>query len=69
MEFVPAGLIVHEMSSRVASNPSWAVEISLDVEWAHAIAPGATILLVEANSNSLTDLLSQLTMQAATPAS
>jgi subtilase family serine protease len=53
-----ATLMVHEMSSRVASNPSWAVEISLDVEWAHAIAPGATILLVEANSNSLTDLLS-----------
>src|SRR5919201_1614409 len=28
-------------------NAGWAVEISLDVEWAHAIAPGANILLVE----------------------
>lgn len=35
----------------------WALETSLDVEWAHAIAPGAKILLVEAKSNSLSDLL------------
>ena len=35
----------------------WALEISLDVQWAHAIAPGAKILLVEANSNSFTNLL------------
>jgi hypothetical protein len=35
----------------------WAVEISLDVQWAHAVAPGAKILLVEASSASLTDLV------------
>ncbi len=29
---------------------SWAGEISLDVEWSHAVAPGAKIVLVEANS-------------------
>src|SRR5260370_33981537 len=40
------------------TNSSWAGEISLDVEWAHAIAPGAHILLVEARSNSLSNLLS-----------
>jgi hypothetical protein len=39
-----------------AANQSWGLEISLDVEWAHAIAPGANILLVEANSNSYSDL-------------
>jgi subtilase family serine protease len=39
------------------ANAGWALEISLDVQWAHAIAPGAKILLVEANSNSFTDLL------------
>ncbi len=38
-------------------NSGWAMEISLDIEWAHAIAPQANILLVEASSNSLTDLL------------
>ncbi|MFB3893529.1 MAG: LEPR-XLL domain-containing protein [Phycisphaerae bacterium] len=35
---------------------SWAIETSLDVEWAHAIAPGASILLVEAKSAYLSDL-------------
>ncbi|TMD30044.1 MAG: peptidase S8/S53 subtilisin kexin sedolisin, partial [Chloroflexi bacterium] len=38
-------------------NAGWALEIALDVEWAHAIAPGARILLVEATSNSFTNLL------------
>jgi subtilase family serine protease len=40
-----------------ASNANWAVEIALDVEWAHAIAPKATIVLVETPSNSLADLV------------
>ena len=31
-------------------NESDAVETSLDVEWAHAIAPGANIVLIEANN-------------------
>jgi hypothetical protein len=40
-----------------AYNSGWATEIALDVEWAHAVAPGANILLVEAVSASLNDLL------------
>lgn len=39
------------------ANAGWALEISLDIQWAHAIAPGAKILLVEANSASYSDLL------------
>jgi hypothetical protein len=39
------------------ADQEWSVEIGLDVEWAHAIAPMARILLVEANSNSYADLL------------
>jgi subtilase family serine protease len=38
-------------------NSGWALEIALDIEWAHAIAPGAHILLVEADSNSFANLL------------
>jgi hypothetical protein len=34
----------------------WDVETALDVEWAHALAPGAAILLVEANSDTEGDL-------------
>jgi subtilase family serine protease len=37
-------------------NADWAGEISLDVEWAHAIAPSAKIVLVEANSANPNDL-------------
>jgi subtilase family serine protease len=37
---------------------SWAQEISLDVMWAHAIAPGANITLVLAKSNEDVDILS-----------
>jgi subtilase family serine protease len=39
------------------TNAGWALEISLDVQWAHAIAPGAKILLVEASTNSFANLL------------
>ncbi len=35
----------------------WALETSLDVEWAHAIAPQAKIVLVVAKSASLSNLL------------
>jgi len=38
------------------SNPSWALEISLDVEIAHATCQNCRILLVEANSASYSDL-------------
>jgi len=38
-------------------NAGWALEESLDVEWAHAIAPKAKILLVEAASDDTADLL------------
>ena len=35
----------------------WNLEAALDIEWAHAIAPSAKIYLVEARSDSMTDLL------------
>ena len=39
----------------------WSGEISLDVQWAHAIAPKAKIVLVLAKSNEDADILSALT--------
>src|SRR5438445_8706994 len=47
-----------------AADAGWAQETSLDVEWAHAIAPGANILLVEAASASLNDLTSAVSFAA-----
>jgi kumamolisin len=38
-------------------NSSWGLEEALDIEWAHAMAPNAQIYLVEAASNSISDLL------------
>jgi subtilase family serine protease len=38
-------------------NANWELETALDVEWAHAIAPGASIVLVEASSQTLPDLM------------
>ena len=43
--------------STVKVNSGWASEIAMDVEWAHAIAPNAKILLVETKSDSIPDLL------------
>jgi subtilase family serine protease len=40
-----------------AAGTGWDVEASLDVQWAHAMAPLATLYLIEAQSNSITDLL------------
>ncbi len=48
-------------TSLPATNAGWAEEISLDVEWAHAVAPGAKILLVETASSSTSDLLAGVT--------
>lgn len=51
------------------ANSGWALEISLDVEWAHAIAPAAKILLVEAPSNSFSNLMGAVTYAASHGAS
>jgi subtilase family serine protease len=48
---------IHKMASNLRADASWALEISLDVQWAHAIAPNASILLVEAKSNAPDDLM------------
>jgi subtilase family serine protease len=51
------------LTAFVPGNPDmrgWAEEISLDVEWAHAIAPGANITLVLAKSDQDVDLQNAL---------
>ena len=40
------------------SNSNWAKETALDVEWAHAMSPGAAILLRVSSDNSNTNLFS-----------
>lgn len=52
-----------------ATDPTkgWEVEAALDVQWAHALAPGANIVLVEANSASDADLFAAVTTAANLP--
>jgi subtilase family serine protease len=40
-----------------ADQVGWTVEIALDVQWAHAMAPGASIILVSAASDQFQDIL------------
>jgi subtilase family serine protease len=48
---------IYASGTKPTTNSGWALEISLDVEWAHAIAPHARIVLVEASSSQLSALL------------
>lgn len=48
---------VYASGKKPATNGGWAQEAALDIEWVHAMAPNARIVLVEAASNSSTDLL------------
>ncbi len=50
----------HTMATGTKTNSGWALETALDVEWAHAIAPQAKILLVEAKTQSGANLLSAI---------
>jgi subtilase family serine protease len=55
------------LPSASPSGDDWTEETSLDVEWAHAMAPGAKILLVEAESDYLGDLLTAVACAANAP--
>jgi hypothetical protein len=50
-----------------AAPGQWDVEESLDVQWAHAIAPQANIILFEATTSGLADLYSAAMTAANTP--
>lgn len=48
---------IYAANSKPRANAGWSLEMALDVEWAHAMAPQAKIILVEAASNRLSDLM------------
>jgi len=47
---------IYATGTKPAKNSNWATEISLDVEWSHAIAPQAKIMLVEASGQTNAEL-------------
>jgi hypothetical protein len=49
--------VVYATGTAPKADSGWGLEAALDIQWAHAMAPGAKIYLVEAASNSFADLL------------
>jgi subtilase family serine protease len=59
--------VVYATGSQPAVNADWGGEIALDIEWAHAVAPKAKIILVEAATDSLSDMMDAVRVAAAIP--
>ncbi|MDN7672681.1 S53 family peptidase [Burkholderia oklahomensis] len=53
--------------TRPPTDAGWALESSLDVQWAHAIAPDAKIVLIEAASSTFADMMSAVAAAVAAP--
>jgi len=51
---------IYASGSQPAGDPGWGTEIALDIQWAHAIAPQAKIMLVEAADNSFNSLFTAI---------
>jgi subtilase family serine protease len=71
MGLPPANLTIigrpTESNYSTDANAGWAAETTLDVEWVHAIAPGAKILLVVTESDSTDDLFTGIATAAFVP--
>ena len=59
--------VVYQGTAVPPQNTGWNQEAALDIEWSHAMAPGAKIYLVEANSSSFNDLNAAIKKAAALP--
>jgi|SRR5579885_3515582 len=55
----PGVLTVYSLGKQPSE--SWGLEANLDIQWAHAIAPEASIILIQAVSESLGDLSDAIT--------
>lgn len=53
---------VHPGNTTPPTNSNWNLEEALDIEWAHAEAPGAKIVLVEATSNTNANLFAAVNL-------
>ncbi len=67
--FDQTGQAINPANTAVAMDPlgGWEGEEALDVEWAHAMAPGASIDFVVSNSNLTTDLIAAVNAAAKLP--
>ena len=56
--------IVYASGSQPSADSGWSQESALDIEWAHAMAPSAKILLVEAASSNYGDMMNAVYVAA-----
>jgi len=56
--------VIYQGGVKPNANTGWAQESALDIEWAHAMAPNAKIVLIEAQSNSFANLYAAVDMAA-----
>ena len=56
-KLLPCNIQQINLGGMVDPNNDWVLEVNLDVQWAHAIAPGATILLITARSSGPDDMM------------
>ncbi|MGF7136942.1 subtilase family serine protease [Paraburkholderia sp. EB58] len=54
-------------SGAVSASNDWDMEIGLDVEWSHAMAPAAKIVLIQGASSSVNDLFKALQVAVSQP--
>lgn len=59
--------VVFANGSQPRPDGGWAQEAALDIEWSHAMAPNAKIYLVEAGSNSFSNLMRAVDVAKALP--
>jgi subtilase family serine protease len=64
---LPTARVTQYSVAGTPTNDGWAGEEMLDVEWAHALAPGAKIDVVEAASDSFGDLLNAVNYAKSLP--
>ncbi len=60
---------IYASGQKPGTNTLWALETALDVQWAHAMAPLANIILVEAKTAKLSDMMVAVDAAVATDAS
>ena len=56
-----ASMTIHLMPGAGIVNPGWDLEIALDTQWVHAVAPSANILLVLAKTAFFSDMFDAIT--------
>ncbi len=59
--------VVYASGAKPASDGGWSQEMALDIEWVHAMAPRAKVVLVEAASSSFSDLIKAVDVAADLP--